>query len=61
MIYTCYEWLNASAVMLRKRQCSCGADLLTLSEYHMNKHLTGSKHKRQATVGVKVKALSVFL
>ena len=23
-----------------KQQCSCGADLLTLSEYHINKHLT---------------------
>ena len=24
-----------------KWQCSCGQDLLTLSEYHINKHLTG--------------------
>ena len=32
----------------RKRQCSRGADLLTLSKYCINKHLTRSKHKRQA-------------
>ena len=24
-----------------KRECSCGADLLALSEYHIDKHLTG--------------------
>ena len=24
-----------------KQQCSCGENLLTLSEYHIDKHLTG--------------------
>ena len=34
-----------------KLQCSCGVDLSTLSEYH--KRLTESKHKRQASAGIK--------
>ena len=37
-----------------------GADLLTLSEYLINKNLTGAKHKRQATAGVKVRTLNAF-
>ena len=42
------------------RQCSCVAVLLTLSEYHINKHLTGSKHKQQVTAGVKLTMLDAF-
>ena len=42
MIYTCYiaERVRCDAPST-KRQCSCGDDLLTLSEYHINKDLTG--------------------
>ena len=38
MIYTCYTWLWSPWT---KRQCSRGADLLSLSEYRINKYLTG--------------------
>ena len=45
-----------------KQQCSCGEDLLTLSDYHINQHWTvGSNHKRQATTDVKVQTLDAFL
>ena len=42
-----------------KWQCSHGADLLALSEYHINKHFTGSKDKLQTTTS-KVQTLNVF-
>ena len=44
-----------------KQQCSCVADLSMLSEYHINKHLTESKHKQQATASVKLRTLDAFL
>ena len=50
-IYTCYMRVDAPPT---KRQCDCGADLLTVSEYCINKHWTRFKHKRQATTRVKV-------
>ena len=41
MIYTCVgEHANCDAPPT-KRPCSCGMDLLTLNEYHINKHFTG--------------------
>ena len=43
-----------------KRHCSCGADLSTLSEYHINNHLKGSKHKRQATAHGNIKTINAF-
>ena len=52
MIYTCYIAECASCdAPSTKRQCSCGDDLLTLSEYHINKDLTGVQG--QATVKVR--------
>ena len=47
MIYTCYiaERVRCDAPST-KRQCSCGDDLLTLSEYHINKDLTGVQGQR---------------
>ena len=40
---TCYKWLNVPVVMCLQRSDSPGMKriLLTLSEYHINKHLTG--------------------
>lgn len=29
-----------------KRLCPCGTNLMLLTEYHVKKHLSGSKHKR---------------
>ena len=76
-IYTCYVW-----AVMRLQQSNSAVDLLTLSEFLINKHLTGvqaqatghrwcestnaqcvllgSKHKWQATAGVKVWTLSAF-
>lgn len=36
-----------------KKLCSCGADLSSLSDYHVGKHLTGSKHKKRQTSGLR--------
>ena len=36
-IYTCYMRVDVPPT---KRQCDCGADLLTVSEYCINKHWT---------------------
>ena len=43
-----------------KKLCPCSTDLLTLSEYHVKKHLLGSKHKR-LTVRNSTKTLKAFL
>ena len=37
-IYTCYVQVDAPPT---KQQCNREADLLTMSEYRINKHLTG--------------------
>ena len=38
-----------------KKLCSCGADLSSLSVYHVRKHLAGSNHLRvQAASGLRV-------
>ena len=37
-----------------KKLCNCGADLSSLSVYHIRKHLAGSKHlKVQAVSGLR--------
>ena len=42
-----------------KKLCNCGADLSSLSVYHVRKHLAGSKHlKVQAASGLRT--LDVF-
>ena len=38
---TIYTWYARVDAPLTKRQCDRGADLLTVSEYCINKHLTG--------------------
>ena len=41
-------------IPLTKRQCSRAVDLLTLSKYCINKHLTRVQTQVTATAGVKV-------
>ena len=55
MFYMCYEYIAESVgcdAPPTQRQCSCGEDLLTLSEYH----LIGV----QAQATLKVQTLNVF-
>ena len=53
--------LRASCdVLPTKQQCSCGADLLTMSEYRINKHFTGVQAQVAGHAGVKVQTLDVF-
>ena len=42
-----------------KRLCPCGTNLSSLSEYHVKKHLLGSKHKR-LTASDGMKTLKAF-
>ena len=65
-IYTCCELMaeptsSSCDAPAPKRHCSCGADLSTLSEYHINKHLKGSKHKRQVTASGNIRTIDAFL
>ena len=36
-----------------KKLCSCGVDLSSLSVHHVGKHLTGSRHKKRQTSGLR--------
>ena len=47
-------------VLPTKQQCSCGADLLTVSEYRINKHFTRVQAQVTGHAGVKVQTLNVF-
>lgn len=42
--HTCEKIAEASEEPPSKRLCLCGTDLSALSEYHIKKHLLGSKH-----------------
>ena len=60
MIYMWYARVVCCDPPPTKWQCSRGVDLLTTSEYRINKHLIRSKYKRQATAGVQVQTLNAL-